>query len=136
LSDALGRARELTPEAIQSLHAVQQAATAEAARSVVAKVAQTNETLAQVFEDAARCEGADENERVSTDGDNTVTLVVTDSDPSTAPGFGETPGTPIAIDAPTITPPPPTMQTIDTIDPVVDMPIDMPPVPPTASPMR
>jgi hypothetical protein len=119
LADVLERMRSLQADAIQTMQAVHDTHSVEAARNAAAGVAAKNEQLAQLLETASSCEGGEQRKTAS---DSHVTIEVeADFD------FGT--GSP--IDPPVIAPPPEAPAIIDVMEPGTDVP-----VPPTASPMR
>jgi hypothetical protein len=123
LSDALETVRATQADAIANLGRMGATTTVAEARALSANVGEVGKELHAALENAARCKSTAEAE----DGETVVSVEVSD-DSTLDPGFGPGPG------LPGINPPPPVIAPpiIDVMEPGTDMP----PVPPTASPMR
>lgn len=124
LNDALETVRAVQTDAIANLGRMNGAETVVEARTVSASLAEASKELHDAMENAAKCATSDE-----ADDSETVVTVETDEDavfdPTTT---GPSIGFPDIAAPPVVNVPP----TIDVMEPGTDMP----PVPPTASPMR
>ena len=122
LNDALDVVRAAQADAIANLGRMNATKTVVEARAVSSSVGDVGKELHEAMENASRCASTEQAE----DGETVVTVemddVTFDSDFGALPGF------------PGINAPPPVVEPpiIDVMEPGTDMP----PVPPTASPMR
>lgn len=123
LGDALDMVRAAQAEAIANLGRMNAAKTVVEARAVSTGVGEVAKDLHEALENAAKCASTDQAE----DGETTVSVELTD-DTTFDSDFGSLPGFPgINAPPPVVAPP-----IIDVMEPGTDIP----PVPPTASPMR
>lgn len=124
LSDALETVRAVHADAIANLGRMTATRTVAEARAVSNDVGDASKELHKAMENAAQCETSD---GTSEDGETLVTVEMTEG-ATLDPGSGGPNGLPTLNVPPPINVPP----TIDVMEPGTDLP----PVPPTASPMR
>lgn len=124
LNDALETVRAVQTDAIANLGRMSGTKTVVEARAVSASLADASKELHEAMENAAKCATSDE----AVDGETVVSVEMDEGgafDPTTN---GPSIGFPDISSPPVVNVPP----TIDVMEPGTDMP----PVPPTASPMR
>jgi hypothetical protein len=124
LTDALDTVLAVQTDAIASLGRMNATKTAVEARTLSVSLAEASKELHDAMENAARCASSDEARA----GQTVVTVEMDQDGVSDPSGNGPSVGLPDISAPPAVNVPP----TIDVMEPGTDMP----PVPPTASPMR
>lgn len=127
LGEALAAAKAAQAAAIATLAAMNATPSVNEARALGTKVAAANKSVSEALQNAALCQGEE-------DGERGTQIVVEVRDESSLDPGSSTPGVlaPVEPPAPTLPPGQPPTPTIDVMEPGTDIP----PTPPTASPMR